>query len=116
MDATAARTYIETRLQPDVDPVLTSTEVDELVTLAKCEDEDGNLPGDDGYVDTYNTPGCHYAIAQGYEIKYAKAVGRFSFTTDGQTFTRNQTLDHLEHMRARHAAKVQRTVKTGRPD
>lgn len=115
MDETDARAFIELRLQPDVDPVLTTDEVAALVPLAQCPDADGLAPGDDGYSPTWDARGCHAAIAAGYEIKYAKAVGRFSFTTDGQTFTRNQTLDHLEHQRAIHARKVQRTLTTGRP-
>lgn len=107
MDGTEARRFIELRLQPDVDPVLTTGEVADLVALAVTDDDDGNSPVDDEWEATYSVAGCWYAIAEGYLIKYGKAVGRFSFTTDGQTFTRNQTLDHLEHQRKRALAKVQ---------
>lgn len=107
MDAATAQTFIELRLQPDVDPTLSDAEVLQLVDLAVTTDDDGNEPSDDEWLPTYSVRGCWYGIAEGYLIKYGKAVGRFSFTTDGQTFTRNQTLDHLEHQRKRAIAKVQ---------
>jgi len=107
MDATEATQFITLRLQPSVDPTLTDGEIADLVDLAVTTDADDNEPADDGWEPTYSVRGCWYAISEGYIIKYAKAVGRFSFTTDGQTFTRNQTLDHLEHQRKRAIAKVQ---------
>ena len=97
-------------------PVDVTDVAERLEVCATAVVADGLVPGDDDYTPTWDARGCHAAIAAGYEIKYAKAVGRFSFTTDGQTFTRNQTLDHLEHQRAVHARKVQRTLVTGRPD
>jgi hypothetical protein len=115
MNLTEAQRFIELHLQPAVDPTLTDDEVDQIVTMARAVDEAGLTPSDDDWTATYSVAGCHYAIAEGYQVKYAKAVGRFSFTTDGQTFTRNQTLDHLEHQRAKHLAKVQATVGTGFP-
>lgn len=107
MDAAEAQEFIELRLQPAIDPVLSDGEVLKLVDLAVTDDDDGNPPTDDEWVPSYSVRGCWYGIAEGYLIKYGKAVGRFSFTTDGQTFTRNQTLDHLEHQRKRALAKVQ---------
>lgn len=107
MDATEARRFIELRLQPSVDPTLTDGEVTDLIAFAKTDDADGNASDDDEWTPTYSVRGCWYGIAEGFLIKYSKAVGRFSFTTDGQTFTRNQTLDHLEHQRRHALAKVQ---------
>lgn len=107
MDATEATQFITLRLQPSIDPALTDGEVADLLDLAVGTDDEGNEPADDGWTPTYSVRGCWYAIAEGFYIKYAKAVGRFSFTTDGQTFTRNQTLDHLEHQRKKALAKVQ---------
>lgn len=115
MNEAEARAFIELHLQPDVDPTLATDEVSQLVPFAASVDEDGFEPGEDDWTPTYSVRGCHYAIAEGYQVKYAKAVGRFSFTTDGQTFTRNQTLDHIEHQRQRHLARVQSSPATGLP-
>lgn len=112
MDATQAQTFIELRLQPGIDPELSNDEVLALVDLAVTTDVDGIDPTEDGWTPTYSIRGCWYAVAEGYLIKYGKAVGRFSFTTDGQTFTRNQTLDHLEHQRKRALGKVQSCPST----
>lgn len=112
MNAVEATAFIEARLLPDVDPTLTSGEVASLLPLAACDDEDGNSPDDAAWTATYNTVGCYRAIAEGYSIKHGKAVGRFDFTTDGQTFRRAQTLDNLEHQRRLYARKVQQSPST----
>lgn len=112
MNTAKARAFIELRLQPDSDPVLTAQEVDQLLPLAITDDADGNCPTDVAWDPTYSVRGCWYAIAEGFIVKYAKAAERFSFTTDGQTFTVNQLLDHLEHGRKRALAKVQSSPST----
>lgn len=112
MNTAEARRFIELRLQPDLDPVLTAHEVEDLLGLAVTKDEDCVLPTDDDWVPTYSVRGCHYAISEGFNVKYAKAAERYSFTTDGQTFTVNQLLDHLAHMARRHLAKVQACPST----
>jgi hypothetical protein len=112
MNTSQARRFIEMFLQPDVDPVLTSHEVEFLLGHAVTKDADDLEPDDDDWTPTYSVRGCHYAIAEGWNIKYAKASERFSFTTDGQTFTLNQLLDHCAHMAKRHLAKVQACPST----
>lgn len=112
MNTAKARAFIELRLQPDSDPALNAQEVEQLLALAITDDEDGNCPTDDDWTPTYSVRGCWYAIAEGFYVKYAKAAERFSFTTDGQTFTVNQLLDHLEHERKRALAKVQSSPST----
>lgn len=112
MNTPTARAFIELHLQPDLDPVLSVNEVEALLRLAVTKDEDCNLPTDDDWTPTYSVRGCHYAIHSGWNVKYAKAANRFSFTTDGQTFTVNQLLDHCAHMARRHLAKVQACPST----
>jgi hypothetical protein len=112
MNTAQARRFIELRLQPDIDPVLTAHDVEDLLPLAVTKDADCREPTDADWVPTYSVRGCHYAIAEGWNIKYAKASERFSFTTDGQTFTVNQLLDHCAHMAKRHLAKVQASPST----
>jgi hypothetical protein len=46
-------------------------------------------PAEEGYTPTYSVLGCRVA-------KRGKIVGRFDFTTDGQTFRRSQVLDHVD--------------------
>lgn len=110
MDLATALEFIETRLQPDVDPVIEAAELGVLLGLAVTTDADDIDPTGDDWTPTYSVTGCYRVIAEGYAIKHAKAVGRYSFTTDGQTFQRNQLLDHLEHQRNVYARKVQATT------
>src|SRR5688500_13247756 len=42
------------------------------------------------------------AVARGWELKAGKAAEDFEFTTDGQTFRRQQLIDHCERMAAIH--------------
>lgn len=112
MDVTEALAFITARLQPDADPCLSSEVVDGLLALAVAEDEDGYAPTDDEWTETYSVTGCYRAIAEGWAIKRGMAVGRFDFTTDGQTFRRSQQLDHIEHQRRLYARKVQVSPST----
>lgn len=112
MNHTEAISFIVARLQPDVDPAMDPNVVVDLVDLAKTDDADGLSPDDADWEPTYSTTGCYRAIAEGYAIKYGAAVARFRFGTDGQTFDRNQILDHLEHQRRLWARKVQTTTAT----
>lgn len=108
-----ALTFVRSRLQPEVDPVITDQELLDLLPLGQAEDENGVAPGGDGYVPTWSTVGCYRVVAAGWEMKYGRAVGRYSFTTDGQTFNRQQTLDQIKHMRDMYKAKVQHSSRVG---
>lgn len=112
MNATDAQAFIELRLQPDSDPVLPAGTIDELLPMAATCDEDGLEPDEDDWVPTYSVRGCYKAIAEGWAIKYGMAVGRFEFITDGQTFRRQQTLDHVNNQRATWTRKVQSSPST----
>lgn len=112
MNAAEATAYVETRLHPDDDPVLSSATVTELLAMAVTADDDGNEPTDDNWTPTYSVTGCYRAIAEGWAIKRGKLVGRFNFTTDGQQFQRAQVRDHVENERAKWARKVQVSPST----
>lgn len=113
MDADEARSYIALRLQPDVDPVITASELDQLLEVAATADADGRVPTDDGWIPTYDVVGCHRAIVDGFEVKIAKAAGRVDFTADTQSFKRSQLLDRLESQRDLHARRINVSVSTG---
>jgi hypothetical protein len=101
-----ALAYITDNLLPDNDPVLSPDEVVSLLDLAKVADADGNTPDLAAWTPTYDRRGCARAIAEGWMRKRGKAVGRFEFTTDGQTFRRQQILDQIEHQRRLWARRV----------
>lgn len=113
MDANEARAYIALRLQPDVDPVITASELDQLLEVAAVPDADGRAPTDPDWSPSYDIDGCNRAIVDGYDVKIAKAAGRVDFTADTQSFRRSQLLDRLEAQRAKFARRVNVSVGTG---
>jgi hypothetical protein len=112
MNAAQALGFMRARLQPDIDPVLDINDFVSLLPMAATCDDDGNEPTDDDWTPTYSEVGCYRAIAEGWTMKYGRAVGRFPFTTDGQNFQRNKVLDHIEHQRKLYARKVQSSPST----
>lgn len=113
MDETRARSFVEVRLLPREDPELTVDEIDELMRLAVAHDAAGRAPTDPEWVPTYSVRGLYRAVAEGWRLKYGKAVGRYSFSTDGQRFERGQVLDHIEHQRRAYARKIQTSAVLG---
>lgn len=112
MDAPTALAYIVARLHPDDDPTLSSDEVLDLLKLAAVTDSDDLPPSDADWTPTYSVRGCYVAIAEGWASKRGKTVGRFDFTTDGQTFRRSQVRDQIAHEEQRWRAKVQSCPST----
>jgi hypothetical protein len=89
MDATAATARINLYCPTADDPALTEDEIALLLAMAAVVDEEDLEPAEEGYTPTYSVLGCRVA-------KRGKIVGRFDFTTDGQTFRRSQVLDHVD--------------------
>lgn len=112
MNAAEALAYITARLHPDDDPAMSAYEVASLLPIAADVDTNGVRSDDADWVPTYSETGCYRAVTEGWLIKYGKAVGRYPFTTDGQTFQRNKLLDHIEHQRKFYARKVQCSPST----
>lgn len=112
MNLNEAADFVHARLAPDDDPCLSGDELDQCLSLAATADDHGREPGDDGWTPTYSMSGCYRAIIEGWTIKHGKVVGRFDFTTDGQTFRRSQQLDHIEAQRQRWVRKLQYTTST----
>ena len=112
MNGAEALAFITARLAPDADPTMTTAEVTALLPVAQGIDADGLPPSDASWTPTYTVRGCYAAITEGWLLKYGKAVGRFPFVTDGQTFQRDKTHDQIEHQRRYYARKVQTSPST----
>jgi hypothetical protein len=92
-----ARARLERMVAYDIDPVLDTDAVDDLLVIAKTPDIDGLLPSDDDWTPTWN---LNMAAATGWEWKAAKAAGRFDFGEDGQRFNASQVAGHCLKMAA----------------
>ena len=112
MNGAQALGFITARLHPDDDPALDPSTLLDLLALAATSDPDGNTPDATGWTPTYTVRGCYVAIAEGWGLKRGRTVGRFEFTTDGQTFRRQQVHDQIDFEHRRWLAKVQSCVST----
>lgn len=112
MDATAADLRFRAYCDPNSDPTLTDGQVAELLSLAVTTDADDIAPTEDDWVPTYSVRGVWSAIAEGWMMKAGIAAGRFSFTTDGQTFHRQQVVAHCHRMAEIYKRKLGQSVTT----
>jgi hypothetical protein len=115
MDATAATARINLYCPTADDPALTEDEIALLLAMAAVVDEEDLEPAEEGYTPTYSVLGCLRAAREGWVAKRGKIVGRFDFTTDGQTFRRSQVLDHVDGQIDRLNRKINHAVSLGEP-
>lgn len=105
-----ARAALEAMVAHDQEPALTSAEVDRLLAGARRADAAGLGPHEDGWTPTYD---LNSAAAQGWRIKAGKVAGRYAISTDGQTMSRNQVIEHCLAMAAEYRKRVQQALFTG---
>jgi hypothetical protein len=87
MDETEARAALEDMIAPSSTPILTTDEVDRLLEWAKRGDIDGYSPTDTGWTPTWDLEG---AARKAWITKAGKVAGLFPFSTDGQSYQRDQ--------------------------
>lgn len=104
MTEAEARARLERMIAPDMDPVLTSADVDDLLTLAKRPDVDGLLPSDVEWTPTWSLDA---AAAAAWEVKAGRAASGYRFSEDGQSFSREQI-----HTQCLNMAKLYRRGST----
>lgn len=91
MTEAEARGRIERMTASTTDPVLTTADVDQLVSIAKTTDPAGLESTDTGWVPTWDLA---RAAKNGWEWKAASTTGHFNFGADGQSFDREQVHAH----------------------
>lgn len=91
MTEAEARARLERMVAHDVDPVLSSAEVDDLMEIAKREDSEGLAPSDDDWEPTFD---LIPAAAEGWRWKAGKASPRFGVTLNTEALQRQQVYAH----------------------
>ncbi len=89
----AARARLVRLLSPDMIPVITSADIDDLLSRARVIDADGVLPSEDDYVPTWTTTSLEAAVAAGWELRASRCVGGVDFAEDGQSFKLSQRFE-----------------------
>ena len=82
-----ARARLERMIAPDMEPTLSTEDVDDLMEIAKRPDADGNLPSSGDWAPTWNLDA---AACAAWEVKAGRAAAGFRFSEDGQAFNREQ--------------------------
>lgn len=91
MTEAEVRARITSFASADTEPVLTSADLDVLVSIAKVSDQFGMWPSDDGWSPTYDV---WYAVAQAWLLKSSRLAPRYLFMSGGKMLSRNQYYEH----------------------
>jgi hypothetical protein len=75
MTEAEARALLEDGIQWQVDPALTSVEIDRLLARARVTDVNGVLPGATGYINTWTVGSINAQIRAGIEMKIGRIAG-----------------------------------------
>ena len=90
-------------------PTLDEDDIDDLISLARIADAEGNLPSDAGWEESFD---LNLAAYEGWGRKAAKAASMIAFSADDASFRRDQYIQHCQQMQAQFAARVAYTVNT----
>ena len=89
------------------EPTLDSSEIAELVAMSRVIDANGLAPSDAGWIPTFD---LNRGAAEGWRWKAAKVVANFAFTSDGQTFNRQQVVEACERMAEQYRRKIHSAI------
>lgn len=103
MDEVAARERLERMVAHDVDPVLSTEEVEDLFEQAKRIDGEGRTPSDADWEPTFD---LNAAAAEGWSWKAGKVAPRYGVNLDGAVLQRQQLYAHCRSQSAHYANKI----------
>jgi hypothetical protein len=95
MDETSARARIEMLTAATELPVLTATDLNVLVDLARDPDASGREPSDAAWEPTWDIT---RAVYWGWRTKAGRVAGHWSFSADGQSIDKAAVLANIERM------------------
>lgn len=103
MTEAEARARIITLAAAGEEPVLSSADVDIILSMARRMDENEIEPGATNWTPTW---GINYAVAQAWLIKAGRLSGRYLFMSGGKMFARQQMFDHCMKLHSKYAMKA----------
>lgn len=87
-------------LANDVEPILGSTVIDELLERAQVTDALNQLPQDLGYTPTYD---LNRAAARGWRLKAARVAADYDLDVSGKALSRSQMVAQLLQLASSYA-------------
>lgn len=95
----------------DSQPVLSSDDLSDLLSMFQKTDANGVIPGVVGWVPSYH---LNAAAAEGWRWKSAKAAELVSIDLDGERMSSNQMFDQCERMISQYSRKQTADVRYGK--
>ena len=95
MDLATAVVLVKAYAATDNEPSLDDGEVMIILSQAKRPMSDGTLVNATSYVENYD---ANYAIRMAWEMKAAKAAGKYTFLAGGNQFIRSDMIRHCTEM------------------
>jgi hypothetical protein len=95
MDLATAIALVKAYAATDDEPTLSDGEIRIVLSQALRPDTANVAVGATGYVDNYD---ANYAIRQAWEMKAAKAAGKYTFLAGGNQFIRSDLIRHCTEM------------------
>ena len=102
-----AEARLKAMLAWDQPPALTQTEIDQLLEMSKLRDPYDLPPDDANWTPTWD---LNIGAAEGWRWKAAKVAGNYGFSTDGQSFNREQVHDHCLRMSESFKRRITGTI------
>lgn len=90
MTENEARARLERFVAPQVEPVLSGDDINDLLAAARRPDRVGRVPSDEAWLPTWDLDA---AASAGWELKAGRAAGDFNVVIDGHAFSRKQVHD-----------------------
>ena len=85
-----ARARLVRMLSPELAPVLTEADIDDLMLQARSPDENDLVWSDEDWTPTWSTGSLWSVAAMGWEIRASRCFGDIDFAEDGQRFNMSQ--------------------------
>lgn len=102
-DIADAVTAIKLYVEVDGTPALTDDELETVLVASRVRDGNGVIVTDAAYELTIEFA---LAISKAWAVKAVRSASFYAFSTDGQSFSKDQVYDHCREQQAFWRAKV----------
>ena len=103
MDYNTALIRLKRLTAADQEPTLSDEILAELLLASKRKDKNGVAPSETDWIPTYD---LSYAVAEGWATKAALVANEYTFSGDGQTFSRAQRFQHFTQQEQKYRSRA----------
>lgn len=100
--------HLKLLVQPNLDPKLQVSELQDCLNQSRKMDSAGKAPVDTGWIPTWD---LNYAAMLAWQMKMAKAASYFGFKDNEQQFNPQQVFAQCEKMATLYRNKISGTVE-----